>query len=229
MKLELDHFFILVKPGAQVADRLINLGMHEGSPNRHPGQGTANRRFFFPGGGALELLYICDEQEALNGPGRDLNLVQRSRDPLASPFGIVVRRCDNQYDNHSQALPFAGWSYQPDYFKPPMAFHVGENSPLLQEPLCIYLPFKDPDKTHALEEKMFSREDLETRDEFNTISHITTTCTAVTFSPVLQQLQTAKGISLECGKTHHMEIRFDDFAQKITRDLRPELPLTLCW
>ena len=27
--------------------RLIRLGLREGSPNQHPGQGTANRRFFF--------------------------------------------------------------------------------------------------------------------------------------------------------------------------------------
>lgn len=43
----LDHIFICVQPGASEAEALIDFGLTEGSPNRHQGQGTANRRFFF--------------------------------------------------------------------------------------------------------------------------------------------------------------------------------------
>ena len=42
---------------------LLAAGLAEGSPNTHPGQGTANRRFFFESG-FLELLYVHDELEA---------------------------------------------------------------------------------------------------------------------------------------------------------------------
>ncbi len=47
MTIELDHFFILTDPGAPQAELLTEIGLVEGTPNDHPGQGTANRRFFF--------------------------------------------------------------------------------------------------------------------------------------------------------------------------------------
>jgi len=43
----LDHVFILCSPGAPESGALNRLGLTEGSPNTHPGQGTACRRFFF--------------------------------------------------------------------------------------------------------------------------------------------------------------------------------------
>ncbi|MGH8238896.1 MAG: hypothetical protein ACREXP_18010 [Steroidobacteraceae bacterium] len=45
--VEVDHVFVSASVGAPEGDRLLDLGLVEGSPNRHPGQGTANRRFFF--------------------------------------------------------------------------------------------------------------------------------------------------------------------------------------
>lgn len=48
MNLELDHVFMLVEPEAQVADMLLTHGLRESPGNTHPGQGTANRRFYFP-------------------------------------------------------------------------------------------------------------------------------------------------------------------------------------
>ena len=46
MSLELDHVFVNTAPGAPEADQLLSFGLVEGSSNVHPGQGTANRRFF---------------------------------------------------------------------------------------------------------------------------------------------------------------------------------------
>lgn len=46
MTIELEHFFIRVRPAAPEADILAAMGLVEGTPNVHPGQGTANRRFF---------------------------------------------------------------------------------------------------------------------------------------------------------------------------------------
>jgi hypothetical protein len=45
--VEIDHVFIGCRPGAPEADSMLKRGFVEGSPNTHPGQGTANRRFFF--------------------------------------------------------------------------------------------------------------------------------------------------------------------------------------
>ncbi|MGA9266227.1 MAG: hypothetical protein WBV79_07185, partial [Rhodomicrobium sp.] len=47
MGYEIDHIFVLTDMDAPSAGALLRLGLTEGPPNRHPGQGTANRRFFF--------------------------------------------------------------------------------------------------------------------------------------------------------------------------------------
>ena len=71
MNLQLDHVFILVEPEAQVADRLLESGFQEGPRTTHPGQGTANRRFYFANG-MLEFIWVSDAHEANTGPGREL-------------------------------------------------------------------------------------------------------------------------------------------------------------
>ena len=63
MALEFDHCFVLTPPGAALAERIADCGLREGPVNSHPGQGTANRRFFCPGF-TLELLYLRDQAEA---------------------------------------------------------------------------------------------------------------------------------------------------------------------
>jgi len=85
MALELHHLFILTGAGAPQADFLSDLGLIEGARNSHPGQGTANRRFFFSNT-MLELLYLRDAEEAANGPGNRLRIVDRTADCTASPF-----------------------------------------------------------------------------------------------------------------------------------------------
>ena len=103
MSFELDHFFILTSPGAPQAELLSGIGLIEGSPNDHPGQGTANRRFFFSDS-MLELIYIRDANEAANGPGSRLGFVERAKDPSASPFGLIFKEVPK-----SSGAPFPGW------------------------------------------------------------------------------------------------------------------------
>jgi len=87
--LRLDHFFILASPGAPEADALLKLGLVEGASNEHPGQGTANRRFFLANT-KLEFLYIQDIAEAMNGAGKGLRFTERAIDTNASPVGLVT-------------------------------------------------------------------------------------------------------------------------------------------
>src|SRR5260370_8136635 len=63
MRVELDHLFVCATPGAPEAEKLVKFGLHEGSPNQHPGQGTANRRFAFVNA-MIELLWVIDTTEA---------------------------------------------------------------------------------------------------------------------------------------------------------------------
>ena len=62
MTLRLHHVFIHTAVGAPAARDLLDAGLVEGSPNTHPGQGTANRRFFFESG----FLSSGREAEALD-------------------------------------------------------------------------------------------------------------------------------------------------------------------
>ena len=57
--MELDHVFICVDQPDKARNELVQFGLREGLPNEHPGQGTANHRFFFRNA-YLELLYATD-------------------------------------------------------------------------------------------------------------------------------------------------------------------------
>jgi len=127
MALTLDHIFILTESGAPVAEKLVGLGLLEGKSRRHSGQGTANRLFQFPGF-AIELLFVVDKNEALTGAGRHLQLLPRSREAGASPFGFIVRA-----ESLEDLASIEHWDYYPDYFNSDLCFHVGSNSSLLAE------------------------------------------------------------------------------------------------
>ena len=91
MAYALDHVFVLTESGAPSCASLTALGFVEGEPNSHPGQGTANRRFFFANA-MLELLWVDDPSEARRPPADRLQLWERSegRGSGASPFGICL-------------------------------------------------------------------------------------------------------------------------------------------
>ena len=92
MGYEIDHIFVLTDAGAPAADALLQLGFTEGPPNRHQGQGTANRRFFFDNA-MLELLWVESVEDASSPAARPLQLAERwmGRSNSASPFGICLR------------------------------------------------------------------------------------------------------------------------------------------
>jgi hypothetical protein len=112
MAAELDHLFVCVSPGAPEAERLIELGLVEGTRNSHPGQGTANRRFFFANA-MLELLWVADAAEAQSEMARPTRLWERwsKRETGASPFGVIQRPT-----GEDRTPPFAGFRYSPPYF-----------------------------------------------------------------------------------------------------------------
>lgn len=61
--MEVDHIFICVQSGAPEAETLKKFGLTEGSSNKHPGQGTQNRRFFFKNS-FIELIFLNNPEEA---------------------------------------------------------------------------------------------------------------------------------------------------------------------
>jgi len=76
MRFELGHLFVCTAPGAPEAEKLVEFGLHEGLPNRHPGQGTANRPFAFANA-MIELLWVSDAHEAQSERARRTLLWER--------------------------------------------------------------------------------------------------------------------------------------------------------
>lgn len=213
MTIELHHVFVLTEPGAPEADRLSGIGLIEGDRNTHPGQGTANRRFFFPNT-VLELLYVCDVQEAVNGPGRRLRIADRAADRLASPFGLIVSATPG-----ATGVPFGSWRYCPDYFAADQCFYVGENSDRLEEPLCICMPLNLP------------RPDAQTQRSNPNLS-LTGLRISVPVSqpsPTLEAFANCQHISLRLNKPHLLELIFNEAREGFYRDLTPALPLVVRW
>jgi glyoxalase-like protein len=216
MALEFDHIFICCSPGAPEGDALVRLGFIEGSPNTHPGQGTANRRFFFDNA-FVELLWVSDPAEVRSEQTRRTKLWERwsQRASGACPFGIVFR----PKDGHAAPAPFATWKYCPNYLPSGLAIEFAEDIPL-DEPELVYLPFiqrsgppaHEPTK-HALPIRQVCGIE---------IGLPSVAC----LSQSSQTVRSAGLIAYRFAAEHVLELTFFA-AQEITLDLRPTLPLLL--
>lgn len=212
MDLELDHIFILTDKPKEAGDLLVSMGLEESFSRDHKGQGTSNRRFAFSNG-MVEILYVRDSEESNNGPAKNLRFPERIQTKNSSPFGIVLTRTNDS----KLAVPFSGWKYQPDYFEPPNAFHVGDNSEILEEPLCIYVPFVGP--VHRIEEI----------GTFKSISNVQVSVPLRKMSDTLLTLQTADRLDIKLGSEHMVMLTLDNGRSELSKDLRPVLPLIINW
>ena len=213
MSVELDHFFILCEANAPQAELVAALGLTEGSSNKHPGQGTSNRRFFFENT-ALEFLFVHDAVEAANGPAKGLRFHDRSSNPNASSFGLIMRTCAPESE-----VPFKGWKYCPEYIADDQCFFVGSNSDILEEPLCIVMP-----------ENLPQRKSMPTPE--NPDWHLTALRISV---PILQlscpllEISKCQIITVEANKPHCLELTFNEGAQGMRKNFASDMPLVINW
>jgi len=217
--MELDHVFLRSTCGAPEADLLRAFGLAEGSPNTHPGQGTANRRFFFDNA-FIESLWIADEGEAASeatGPTMLHERLRADADPVTvSPSGLCFRPGVD-----AEAPPFPVWDYAPAYLPPGMTVGVGKDVPL-SEPMFFFLA-KGAAPASAPAAR---RQALEHAAGLRSITSITvTTCGKGEWSlPALAASATAC-VSMEKGSEPLMEIWFDHGRSGRRHDFRPALPL----
>ena len=203
----IDHIFIRARPGAPEAAALTGFGLAEGSGNRHPGQGTANRRFFFANA-FLELLWLEDAAEAQSETTRPTMLFERLSDPAASPFGICFRPAPGD----DAALPFASWRYQPGYFPPGMVCDIA------------LAPLAGPMWFHIA---AGARPDALPADRAQPLAH-RVPLREITGVKVVQPHRlppVAVPVTVEEGGVHLLELTFDGGVQGKSRDFRPVLPL----
>ena len=214
MDAELDHVFVCCAVGAPEAASLAQCGLLEGSPNAHPGQGTANRRFFFSNA-YLELLWVSDPAVAQCEDVLPTQLWDRwsRRTEGACPFGIVFR----PRTTSTAEAPFPSWSYRPPYLPNGLSIEVGR-SMALTEPQLFYLPFarhRDPT----------GREPTAHPAGIDRISNV-----SVTIPPGLEPTDTlasaldADLFTLRRGPDYLLELAFDGEGCS-SIDLRPGLPL----
>lgn len=211
LDIELHHFLVITDPDAPQADLLLAAGLIEGAGNDHPGQGTANRRFFFPNA-MLEFVYLRDTDEARNGPGTGLRFADRYEQDGASPFGLIVRPIGDAPD-----ITFSSWNYHADYLPPGKDFLVGDNSDLLEEPLCVCSPVGLPMMEPPAETV---NSDLE-------LTHLQLSLPVDRPSATLETFVSSGPISLVTSAAHHMQLTFNNGSASIDYDFRPDLPLSI--
>lgn len=212
---EFDHLFICTDVGAPEGDRLAEVGLVEGSPSAHPGQGTANRRFFFHNA-MVELLWVHTPDEAQSERIRRTRLWERWRDRQtgACPFGICLRST-SQAPQAGNAMAFSSWAYFPPYLPPSISIAVGTNSEILTEPMLFQIPFgQRPDqapveKAQPLKHPLGLREI--TRIEVVVPSVNLVSCEQV--SPELQAVVDMHQVKLRGGTDYGVELGFDGETQ----------------
>jgi len=221
--VEVDHVFVSASVGAPEGDRLVELGLIEGSPNRHPGQGTANRRFFFANA-MLELIWVHDPVEAQSDaePARRLHLWERwaGRDGSACPFGVCLRPTAGTAD----VAPFPSWEYRPSYS--PVGMPVANNSLVDAEPLVFYVPMHRRMDTAPAERREPYQHALPLRE---LTSVRISSPGASTPSPAMLAVLQTSAFSFQPAARALLELGFDGERQGRRADLRPALPLVLLW
>jgi Glyoxalase-like domain len=212
MRIELDHLFVCTAPGAPEAEKLVQFGLHEGPPNHHPGQGTANRRFAFANA-MIELMWVSDKGEAQSQSAKRTLLWERwsGREHNACPFGICLRPVDPQ----DTGLPFPAWEYRPAYLPDQLVIHIGNVG--IEEPMWVYLSFM----RRAQREQWFIEHPVGIRE----INGLALTTPVPLRSDVSQKLVESGILATRTGATSLLEIEFDGNRRKERMDFRPHLPL----
>jgi hypothetical protein len=211
--VELDHVMFFCGAGAPEAEALLALGLREGPGNRHPGQGTVNRRFFFRNA-YLELLWIENFAEATRPEVMPTGLWDRwsRRDSGICRIGLVFRP-----GPQPRGSPFPSWCYVPSYFPPGFSIDVARDIPD-GEPLLFYLPFARAD---AMEESKQPPGGVRIGDITGVTLQLPDTGA---LSPSLRALVDIGAIAVRQGQDYRVDLLYSSESREII-DLRPNLPL----
>jgi len=217
--MDIDHIFLRARRNAPEGDALRAFGLAEGSGNRHPGQGTANRRFFFHNA-FIELLWIEDEAEAASAAAAPTQLADRLRPDAAgaSPFGVCFR------PSHArETAPFPLWPYTPAYLPPGMTVGIGSDVPLA-EPMWFFLAQATrPDAAPA-----GRRQPLDHPAGLVELTGVAVTVPgdAALSAPALAAIDSGR-VAIATGGPHRMALTFDGGRTGRHHDFCPALPLVI--
>lgn len=220
---ELDHLFIASQPGAPEIEKVLALGVIEGTRNVHPGQGTANRRIFFHNA-MLEFLWLTDPVEARSVPIAPTHLAERC-DPErrdVCPFGICIRATGANPAN----LPFDTWAYRPPYLPAGISIPVATNAGVLHEPFIFAISFGGRPDAFAADR----RQPIDHPAGLREITKVTLSLPHIgTFSPALRYLVDSGIVDIVPGAKAALALEFDHAAARRSASFAPRLPLTFHW
>ncbi len=211
-----DHIFVCTAPRGPAAELLRQAGLSEGTPNRHPGQGTACRRFFFSNA-MLELLWLEDEAEARSEQTRATKLWERfaAAGQTASPFGVILRPAPGS----EPVSPWRSWSYRPPTMSG-LELEIAADTELGEPMWCFMKAGRAPAE--------WPPERLQPLDHpagFREITGVLINCPDAKGSSVTSTMALNGVIALQTGVEHSLELQFDGGRRKSTWDFRPSLPL----
>ena len=215
--------FVCTARDAPEAERLHALGLVEGTPNVHRGQGTANRRFFFANA-MLELLWVHDEIEAASDLVSRTGLLERWRGRAGPACGFGF--CFRTSAVPSAPTPFATWDYHPPYLPPALGIPVATNSRILSEPMLFCSPMGGRPDAAPLARRQPLHHGLGIQELTGTAL---VTPHAERPSPELGAAVEAGLLALRRGREYRLELTFDRARRGGEVDLGPDLPLVLRW
>jgi hypothetical protein len=216
MSLVLDHIFVCCEPEGPEADVLLSSGPVEGTRNVHPGQGTANRRFFFHGG-FIELLWVHSQEEArsqLTAPTRLWDRWQ-ARNSGGCPFGIAISPAGEEVAE----APFRAWPYRPVYLPETKSILFAEGTSL-HEPELFYIAWANPQASSANQPK----------DHRNGLKRLIGASVGMpantSLSEASRALQSLGLLSFHVAEQYELRLRVKGDQPKVL-DFRGTLPLVL--
>lgn len=216
MSIVIDHIFICCEPDGPEAQALIETGLVEGSRNVHPGQGTANRRFFFHGG-FIELLWVHNPQEATSPLTAPTRLWPRwhSRNAGSCPFGIAF----GPEGDDVHPPPFRVWPYRPIYLPETKSILFAEGTTLM-EPELFYMAWPNPQASSASQPNVHP----------NGLQRLLSASVGVPAKTSLcassQAVQSAGLVGFYTASQYELRLNFAADRSEVF-DLRPTLPLVM--
>lgn len=215
MTIELDHLFICSKVNAPEIQPILDLGLSEGRPNIHPGQGTANKCIFWQNF-MLELLFVIDKREISSSIITPTRLKERCNyyQTGYSPFGIAFRR-----EESDQVLPFSTWAYKPPYLSDYLQIDIAQNTKP-HEPLIFVVPWQKEQARKPINHPA-------------RIQHVTSVQINIPstepFSEAIDYLNRQSLVKFVQSSSNLVSLECDRSAQNQAQDFRPNLPLMLRW
>lgn len=214
----LDHVFIMCDVDTPGATALSHLGLDEMAGNTHPGQGTACRRFSLAEQ-YLELLWVCDKDEARSDGVRPTQLWERwaRRRTGACPFGLVFRADASE----PSTPPFRTWTYAPRYLPAGLGTEVGCDAPI-DGPAFFFVPFvrssrgRSPARLGAYTASAVTNVGIGGPGEFPE-------------SDVLRWAQEMGLLSFTRPDAFELTLALDNAQTGRRADVRPDLPLVFRW